>query len=226
MRTFKKIGLIGGGGLAVLYVEEKKRGVETHYPEVTLKDTSVPHPDLTKIFDDLREPLLALLGVDLGRGLLSIGSAAPGDVTLKQRNAIDVLHDLIETGRKRLIENLEVNTVTISGDGEEKQKILLSGTLVVANGSKVAVNSPLVSLSGSTFGVETTLETILDRLLEETSKYLDEDKRAQLSLFGPENLGGEDGAETERDPAETSGDETDEPAPGTSRRRRVAEKVA
>lgn len=215
MRLFKKIGLISGGGLSYVYVDEKKRGVETHHPEISVKDTSVPHPDLTKIFDNFREPLIGMLGIDLGRGLLLL-TAAP-DTTIKQRNSVENLTEIIEDARKRLIEKIQVTGVTLSGIEDDKPKILISATLEVANGAKVAINSPLVSVTGSSFGVESRLHSLLEELLDETAKYIDEDKRAQLSLFGSGLDGdGEPGSGAEDPGDEQPEEEKEENEPGSA----------
>lgn len=189
------MALISGGGLSYAEIGEKKDGGHTYQHEVTVKSTAVPHPDLTGKFADLKRYILRSMGLDFIPGLIAL--ADDKDVSVKRRNAVTALtDDLTEIG-EGIHERLEVTQVSISGT-DEKPKVVLTAKIRTPLGGNVAMNSPLIPLTGTKLGFEGELFDLLEEMAEEVEEFKG-GKHAQLSMdFGGD--GGEEEEETEDAP--------------------------
>jgi hypothetical protein len=184
--TFTKVKLLNSGGVEAFFSHSTKREdgqviQESHAIKRRLKED----PDLTNAFQAFKQYLGKCVGISYLAGLKDI----PG-LTDAAKKHIKALEKTIKEHESNQLNKIEVTGITIAGD-EDSTAIVISGKMLQANNSKVAINSPRIPLENNTFGFESKLESLIETLRDETYLYLFEGKAAQLELFG-----GEDDEET------------------------------
>ena len=175
------VSLLSGGGLVFTKLVDETEGGVTHQKELNVKNTAVPHPDLTGAFEDLGKFFLRTIGLDPIPTF--IGLKDNGE-TVKRKNAAKALEEDFVKAHVQILDNLEVTKISLSGS-EEKPKVVISGKIRTPLGGYVAFNSPLISLTGTKLGFEPELYEAIESICEEAEKYDQEKKRAQLEMpFG------------------------------------------
>ena len=164
-----------GGLLAVYQLTEVVKG------EPTITDYQVNvardiHPDLQKLFKDLR----SILGRCIG--LTSFLTITDG----KELGLTDAKKEIARKYAEGLLQKIDVRGLSWSGS-DENAGIIITSVYETPNGLKTCINTPRIKIAQSSFGFEEELEEIADAIKEEVYEFLFNGKQAQLSLFGEEN---------------------------------------
>ena len=140
------------------------------------------HPDLTGLFEDLRNIVARTFNITSFLSLLeSDEMKLPESKKMLARSFAD-----------ELIQKIEVRGVAWSGTGD-KSGVVITAVYETANGLKTCINTPRIVLATISFGFEEELETIVESIKKEVYAYLFRGKQAQLSLFGEQAPAGESG---------------------------------
>jgi hypothetical protein len=88
---------------------------------------------------------------------------------------------------KARLGKLDVTGYKVSGSikGEkDKRAVIITGTFEQEDGTKTALNSPLIKFDKKTFNFEDDVKVIIDDLEDEVREYIKGTKRAQQTMFG------------------------------------------
>lgn len=170
--SLSKVKLIKNGGLEAHYSITEVFGNEVFHNEHQIKDTKDVHPDLLKLFKDMRVIMAHLFGV---RSFLTLLDIVDFKANAKQK-------DLAEAFADEATGNIDVHGISLSGD-DENRGVVLTGLFTFGNGMKSAINSPRIRLANTSFGFEQELEEIVAKIEDEVYAFLFEGKKAQLELF-------------------------------------------
>ena len=142
------------------------------------------HPDLTGLFEDLRNIVARTFNITSFLSLLeSDEMKLPETKNMMAREFAD-----------ELIQKIEVRGVSWSGTGD-KSGVVITAVYETANGLKTCINTPRIVLATISFGFEEELEAIVESIKKEVYAYLFKGKQAQLSLFGQPTTGEEQAEE-------------------------------
>jgi hypothetical protein len=170
------------GGLSLEFVEhiENKDG-SVENKEWGLKYDAVPHNDLLDGLYDLKQYLASCYGMlDISTVMKAKGLQAGAKEAFKK-----VQPHLDKMMQERLMK-LEVNGYSVSGSiqGEkDKRAVIILGTFTHPNGSKTALNSPLIKFNQDEFKFEGDVKVIIDNLEDEVKQYVNGEKRNAPELF-------------------------------------------
>lgn len=171
--NLQKVKLEPKGGLQAVYqLTEVVKG------EPTITDYQVNvardiHPDLQKLFKDLRSIVGRVFG------LTSFLTITDG----KELGLTDAKKQLARTYAEELLKKIDVRGLSWSGS-DENAGIIITSVYETPNGLKTCINTPRIKVAQSSFGFEEELEEIADAIKEEVYEFLFNGKQAQLSLFG------------------------------------------
>lgn len=154
IKKYQMVALQSNGGLSWKKLHDKAGDGGESQREVSVKASAIIHPDLKDKFAGLRGYLLDAIGFEMAKG---------------------------SKPRTKVMDKIKVTKVSISGT-EEKPKVVISGKIESPLGSNVALNTPLIPLSGSALGFEAKLQEALEELVDEADKYVVEGKESQLSM--------------------------------------------
>ncbi len=170
------------GGLEVQFIEHienKDNTVENK--EWSLKYDAIPHNDLLDGLYDLKQYLASCYGMlDI-----SIVTKAKG-LQAGAKEAFKKVQPHLDKMMQERLMKLEVNGYSVSGSiqGEkDKRGVIILGTFTHPNGSKTALNSPLIKFNQDEFKFEGDVKVIIDNLEDEIEMYLNGEKRNQPDLF-------------------------------------------
>ena len=174
------------GGLELQFIEHIENENNTvENKDWSLKYDAVPHNDLLDGLYDLKQYLASCYGMlDISVVMKAKGLQAGAKAAFKT-----VAPHLDKMMQDRL-SKLEINGYSVSGsiEGEkDKRGVIIMGTFTHPNGSKTALNSPLIKFNQDTFKFEGDVKVIVDNLEEEVQAYLNGEKRNQQELFQDEN---------------------------------------
>ena len=176
--TLSKVKLLPGGGLKVNYpIVVNNDGETALVDRVETSDRDI-HPDLLKLFQDLR--------IVVGRclGITSFLSLLESDEMKIPESKRQIARDFAD----ELLEKFYVRGVAWSGTNESVG-VVITSVFETANGLKTCINTPRIKLSQISFGFEEELEQIVDAIKSEVYEFLFNGKSAQLSLFdGPDDM--------------------------------------
>lgn len=173
--NLQKVKLEPKGGLQAVYqLTEVVKG------EPTITDYQVNvardiHPDLQKLFKDLR----SIVGRCIG--LTSFLTITDG----KELGLTDTKKEIARKYAEGLLQKIDVRGLSWSGS-DENAAIIITSVYETPNGLKTCINTPRIKIAQSSFGFEEELEEIADAIKEEVYEFLFNGKQAQLSLFGEE----------------------------------------
>lgn len=171
--NLQKVKLEPKGGLQAVYqLTEVVRG------EPTIRDYQVNvardiHPDLQKLFKDLRSIVGRVFG------LTSFLTITDG----KELGLTDASKEIARKYAEGLLQKIDVRGLSWSGS-DENAGIIITSVYKTPNGLKTCINTPRIKIAQSSFGFEDELEEIADAVKEEVYEFLFNGKQAQLSLFG------------------------------------------
>ena len=187
--SLKKVKLIPGGGLQVVYKVSTDIDGSTYEKEEVTKDTRMPHPDLTKPIDSLLTFLAKTLRFEES---LTVVRSKDFAATPKQLKAA-------EKANKQLLDQMDVTGFALSGK-DDNLAVIVTGKLITELKTVVALNSPRIKFNNTTYGFEDVLEDKVDLIKSEVYKYLFDGKKSQLDMFngtpesGEEKPSGKDAA--------------------------------
>lgn len=170
------------GGLELQFIEhiEGKDGVVEN-KDWNLKYDAIPHNDLLDGLYDLKQYLASCYGMlDISVVMKAKGLQAGAKEAFKT-----VAPHLDKMMQERLMK-LEINGYTVSGSiqgDKDKRGVIILGTFTHPNGSKTALNSPLIKFNQDEFKFEGDVKVIIDNLEEEVQMYLNGEKRNAPELF-------------------------------------------
>jgi len=142
------------------------------------------HPDMTKMFQDLRIIVARVFNITSFLTLMeSDEMKLPESKKMIARNYAD-----------ELISKIEVRGVSWSGS-DENTGVIITAVFETPNGLKTCINTPRIKMAQISFGFEEELETIVEAIKKEVYAYLFKGKQAQLSLFGEEQEPAPDGVD-------------------------------
>lgn len=171
--NLQKVKLEPKGGLQAVYqLTEVVKG------EPTITDYQVNvardiHPDLQKLFKDLRSIVGRVFG------LTSFLTITDG----KELGLTDTKKEIARKYAEGLLQKIDVRGLSWSGS-DENAGIIITSVYETPNGLKTCINTPRIKVAQSSFGFEEELEEIADAIKEEVYEFLFNGKQAQLSLFG------------------------------------------
>lgn len=171
--NLQKVKLEPKGGLQAVYqLTEVVKGepTVTDYQVNVARDI---HPDLQKLFKDLR----SIVGRCIG--LTSFLSITDG----KELGLTDAKKKIARAYADLLLAKIDVRGISWSGQ-DENVGIVITSVYETPNGLKTCINTPRIKIAQTSFGFEEELEEIADAIKEEVYEFLFNGKQAQLSLFG------------------------------------------
>jgi len=177
-----KVKIIKNGGLDVTYRETKTDKGITDTIDINIKNTVNPHPDLVDKIGELKEYLTKCYGFD---DVIKVAKSK--GLQKGQMDAFKKVLETIENVHKEQMKKIAITSVSINGvveNDKDKRSVVISGTHLMENNSKTALNSPRIKLNTNQFKFEADVQDIINDLSEEVSLYLFDGKKAQLELFG------------------------------------------
>jgi hypothetical protein len=169
------------GGLDIQFIEHVEEDGLVENKDWSLKHEAVPHNDLLDGLYDLKQYLAACYG------MLDVSTVMKAK-TLQAgaKAAFKTVSPHLEKMIAERLMKLEINGYSVSGSiqGEkDKRAVIILGTFTHANGSKTALNSPLIKFNQDEFKFEGDVKVIIDNLEDEVKQYLNGEKRNAPELF-------------------------------------------
>lgn len=178
-----KVQLTRYGGLEISYATvedmattttETGMNVSGNPMEYKIKSMAAPHPDLTKLFENLVVIVADLFGMVSLDSLLTV-NATPEHIGTLDETAIAEFQEKNQS----VLERIRVKGVEwTSGHG-----VIIHWEWYAKNNAVAKCATPKIKLDGTFLGYEEYLGNIVARMQTETELYLKGSKRAQLSLF-------------------------------------------
>jgi len=185
--NLSKVKLLPKGGIQAEYQVTQVVGGEPSVLDRNETCSRDVHPDMTKMFQDLRIIVARVFNITSFLTLMeSDEMKLPESKKMIARNYAD-----------ELISKIEVRGVSWSGS-DENTGVIITAVFETPNGLKTCINTPRIKMAQISFGFEEELETIVEAIKKEVYAYLFKGKQAQLSLFGEEQ---------EQEPAADGGDD-------------------
>jgi len=166
--TLKK-AKIGETSVQCEFEENRVIDGKAHLIAHTISCSYIPHPDLIRLRDTLREYLVK--AYHLGSGY---------EVAIKYLKGEQ--KKIAEDGMIDLYDKVEITGISIGGD-EQLRGVVISGKILSFNKSKCAMNTPRIVFSSEKLGYELDVEGQIELIEREVYKYLFEGKKAQQDLF-------------------------------------------
>ena len=171
--NLSKVKLLPAGGIRAEYQVTQIVGGE---PSVLDRDETCSrdvHPDMTKMFQDLRIIVARVFNITSFLTLFESDEMKLPEA--KKMIARDYADELIS--------KIDVRGVSWSGT-DDNVGVVITAVFETPNGLKTCINTPRIKMANISFGFEEELETIVNAIKKEVYAYLFKGKQAQLSLFG------------------------------------------
>ena len=176
--NLSKVKLLPKGGIQAEYQVTQVVGGEPSVLDRNETCTRDVHPDMSKMFADLRMIVARVFNITSFLTLMeSDEMKLPESKKMLARNFAD-----------ELVAKIEVRGVSWSGS-DDNVGVIITAVFETPNGLKTCINTPRIKLAQISFGFEEELETIVDAIKKEVYAYLFHGKQAQLSLFGEPTTG-------------------------------------
>jgi len=186
--NLSKVKLLPNGGLQANYQVTENVGGELSVTDYQANVTRDIHPDMRKLFEDLRIIVGRVFNITSFLTMLeSDEMKLPESKLVKARAFAD-----------ELISKIDVRGLSWSGT-DDNAGVVVTAVFETPNGLKTCINTPRIKLATISFGFEEELEQIADSIKSEVYQFLFDGKQAQLSLFGGD---GQPAAEGEEMPEE------------------------
>jgi hypothetical protein len=144
--------------------------------KITRESSITPHPDLLNCFKELKTFLADCWGFNA----IDIISSS-NKLSDMQKTSFTHLKNIFIKLKEEMLESIDVSGISISGE-DEKKGLVITGKKKASNGKIMAMNSPLIILSQTSFGFEPAIEEIYDKINSEVYEFLFNGKEAQLKL--------------------------------------------
>lgn len=167
-----KVKVISGGGLDVHFEVEEVCGAEVYRENYHLASSKGIHPDLQKLFDNLKPIMARVYHLSFFRSLLE----TPEFKATKNQK------EIAEKAFEEILSKINVTGFSMSGK-DDNVGIVLTGTFTADSNQKMAINSHRMKFSDERYGFEEEMESIVGDIEREVYAFLFKNKRAQLELF-------------------------------------------
>lgn len=171
--TIARAKLPKDGGLAVSYHVEIVNGQEVYNNEYEVRCEMAVHPDLKKLFEELKPIVAEIFHQDV---MTKLVKDKDFKATAKQKEIIEKMHH-------KMIDNIMPRSISISGS-EDKRAVIITSQMRTDSGMETCINTPRIAFDKDMFGVELELEELITSIEDEVYSYLFDGKQAQLELFG------------------------------------------
>lgn len=168
-----KVKAMKDGGLDVHYQVTEVVGNESYTNKYHVESEKDFHPDLRALFERLRPIMGRIFNIT---SFLSVVEAGEFKASAKQGEAARAYAD-------EVLKKIEIRGISLSGEGDNVG-VVITALYEVANGMKVAINSPRIRFQTVSFGFEEELEKIVSGIESEVYAFLFRGKKAQLELLG------------------------------------------
>lgn len=166
--TMKK-AKIGNTSVECDFEENRVIDGKAHVIQHSIKCSYIPHPELIRLRDTLREYLVKTYHLDLGF-----------ETAIKYLKGEQ--KKIAEDGMIDLYDKVEITGISIGGE-EQLKGVVISGKITSFNKSKCAMNTPRIVFSSEKLGYELDVEGQVEMIEREVYKYIFEGKKAQQDLF-------------------------------------------
>lgn len=170
--ALSKVKVISGGGLDVHFEVEEACGAEVYRENYHLSSSKEIHPDLKKLFDQLKPIMARVYHLSFFRSLIETPDFK---ATKKQQ-------ELAEEAFKAVLVKLDVTGISLSGK-DDNVGVVLTGTFTADSNQKMAINSHRMKFKDERYGFEEEMERIIGEIESEVYAFLFKGKKAQLELF-------------------------------------------
>ena len=171
--NLSKVKLLPNGGLQANYQVTENVGGELSVTDYQANVTRDIHPDMRKLFEDLRIIVGRVFNITSFLTMLeSDEMKLPESKLVKARAFAD-----------ELISKIDVRGLSWSGT-DDNAGVVVTAVFETPNGLKTCINTPRIKLATISFGFEEELEQIADSIKSEVYQFLFDGKQAQLQLFG------------------------------------------
>lgn len=167
-----KVKVISGGGLDVHFEVEEVCGAEVYRETYHLSSSKEIHPDLKKLFDQLKPIMARVYHLSFFRSLMETPDFK---ATKKQQ-------ELAEEAFKEVLVKLDVTGISLSGK-DDNVGVVLTGTFTADSNQKMAINSHRMKFKDERYGFEEEMERIIGEIESEVYQFLFKNQKAQLELF-------------------------------------------
>lgn len=171
--NLSKVKLNPNGGLVADYQVTETVGGEPSITDYHASVTRDIHPDLRKMFEDLRPIVGRIFNITSFLTLIE-----SDDMKLPESKKL-----LARSFAEELISKIDVRGVSWSGS-DDNVGVIITAVFETPNGLKTCINTPRIKLAQISFGFEEELEAIVGQIKNEVYAFLFKGKQAQLSLFG------------------------------------------
>ena len=176
--------MLPNGGLQANYQVTENVGGELSVTDYQANVTRDIHPDMRKLFEDLRIIVGRVFNITSFLTMLeSDEMKLPESKLVKARAFAD-----------ELISKIDVRGLSWSGT-DDNAVVVVTAVFETPNGLKTCINTPRIKLATISFGFEEELEQIADSIKSEVYQFLFDGKQAQLQLFGGDGQPADRGAE-------------------------------
>lgn len=167
-----KVKVISGGGLDVHFEVEEVCGAEVYRENYHLASSKGIHPDLQKLFYNLKPIMARVYHLSFFRSLLET----------PEFKATNNQKEIAEKAFEEILSKINVTGFSMSGK-DDNVGIVLTGTFTADSNQKMAINSHRMKFSDERYGFEEEMESIVGDIEREVYAFLFKNKRAQLELF-------------------------------------------
>lgn len=172
-----KVKVISGGGLDVHFETEEVCGAEVYRETYHLSSSKEIHPDLKKLFDQLKPIMARVYHLSFFRSLME----TPDFKATKNQQ------ELAEEAFKEVMVKLNVTGISLSGK-DDNVGVVLTGTFTADSNQKMAINSHRMRFSDERYGFEEEMERIIGEIESEVYQFLFKGKKCQMELFENEDF--------------------------------------
>lgn len=175
------VKLIKDGGLEATYRDQKTDKGITDSIEVLIKNTVNPHPDLVNKINELKGYLAKCYKMDS----MIVLSNSKG-LSVEHEKAFASVQKVINNVYNETMKKIAITGISLNGEIEgdkDKRSVVITGTQLMDNGSKTALNSPRIKLNSNQFMFEADVQEIINSISDEVEEYLFNNKKAQQDLF-------------------------------------------
>lgn len=175
--ALSKVKVISGGGLDVHFEVEEACGAEVYRENYHLSSNKEIHPDLKKLFDQLKPIMARVYHLSFFRSLIETPDFK---ATKKQQ-------ELAEEAFKEVLAKLDVTGISLSGK-DNNVGVVLTGTFTADSNQKMAINSHRMRFADERYGFEEEMERIIGEIESEVYQFLFKGKKCQMELFENEDF--------------------------------------
>lgn len=170
--------LKGGSGVDLDFNIRRENSGVTVTDRYKKETATFPHPDLLQAIESLKDFLIRAVGKETIHTEKLIAGFKD---KFKKEAEFAELEAAIEDHIKGEKTKITVTGISLSGYDSNKG-VIITGTYLCKNGSKIAINSPRIRFEGESFGFEGALFDICNVIQTEAYLYTFKDKQAQQQI--------------------------------------------